>query len=57
MEMVEKTDAGAKNMVVEDDSYTVVSLCDDLAAAEEDLMWSDGTCCTCPNYTSVPCSC
>jgi hypothetical protein len=57
MEMVEKTDAGTKNMVVEDDSYTVVSLCDDLASAEEDLMWTDGSCCACPNYTTVPCSC
>ncbi len=57
MEMVEKIDAGNRSMVVEDDAYEVLSLCEDLASAEENLMWTDGSCCACPNYTSVPCSC
>jgi hypothetical protein len=42
---------------VEAESYTVMSLCDDLSLASEDLLWSDGSCCACPSYTTVPCSC
>lgn len=43
--------------VLEGESYTVMSLCDDLSLANEDVLWSDGSCCACPDYTTVPCSC
>jgi len=47
----------SKNPVVEGEAYTVLSLCEDLSTAEEEVMWSDGSCCACPSYTTVPCQC
>ncbi|MGC9966145.1 MAG: hypothetical protein ABSE08_12130 [Syntrophobacteraceae bacterium] len=57
MEKKERIETTGGNMVLESESYTVLSLCDDLASAQEDIMWSDGSCCACPSYTTVPCSC
>ena len=53
----ETTRPEEKAEVVENDAYTVLSLCKDLSTADEDLMWSEGSCCACPSYTTVPCSC
>ncbi len=57
MKIAEQIAVADKTEVLEDESYTVLSLCEDLAIADEDLMWSDGSCCACPSYTTVPCSC
>ncbi len=57
MKIAEPIAVTDKTEVLEDESYTVLSLCEDLAIADEDLMWSDGSCCACPSYTTVPCSC
>lgn len=53
-ERIETTDG---SMVLEAESYTVMSLCDELSSAEDDIIYSDGKCCACPTYTTVPCSC
>lgn len=54
---LKQADPGTQSAVVEGEGYTVMSLCDDLALANEDVLWSDGSCCACPDYTTVPCSC
>ncbi len=54
---LEQAAAAEKKTLVEGESYTVISLCDDLSQANEDVLFSDGSCCNCPNYTTVPCSC
>jgi len=51
------SESGSTNQILEGDGYTVMSLCDDLSMASEDVLWSDGSCCACPDYTTVPCSC
>jgi len=53
----EQLEAITESSLVEAEGYTVMSLCDDLSLASEDLLWSDGSCCACPSYTTVPCSC
>lgn len=60
MSMEKKPEQAApitESSLVEAESYTVMSLCDDLSLANEDVLWSDGSCCACPDYTTVPCSC
>ncbi|MBI2899249.1 MAG: hypothetical protein HYY17_03630 [Planctomycetes bacterium] len=57
MEKTEGNEPVETKKVLEAESYTVMSLCDELSSAEDDVMWSDGSCCACPSYTTVPCSC
>jgi len=57
MYTTESTESQGARLVVEGDGYTVMSLCDNLSMATEDVLWSDGSCCACPDYTTVPCAC
>ncbi|MBF0093808.1 MAG: hypothetical protein HQL33_07605 [Alphaproteobacteria bacterium] len=44
-------------IVVEDEEYTVVSLCDRLSLAQDSAAYVSECCAPCPSYTTVPCSC
>lgn len=58
MESKERNEASDLTKVLESESYTVMTLCDDLyMIRDDDIMWSDGSCCACPSYTTAPCSC
>lgn len=57
MEQMERIETIDGSMVLEAETYTVLSLCDDLSSAEDDIIYSDGSCCACPSYTSSPCLC
>ncbi len=53
MEIKERSESAGGNMVLESESYTVMSLCAGLAVAEV----GDGNCFSCEGYITVPCSC
>ena len=44
-------------VLLEDEAYTVLSLCDHLSLAENDDAYVAECCAPCPSYTTVPCSC
>ncbi len=47
----------ASQMILEDEAYTVVSLCDRLSLAQDSRDYLSECCAPCPSYTTVPCSC
>ncbi|MEN6439415.1 MAG: hypothetical protein ABFD97_12650 [Syntrophobacter sp.] len=44
-------------VVLDDDAYTIVSLCDRLSLAREAKDYVSECCAPCPSFTTVPCSC
>lgn len=45
------------NVVLEDDTCTVISLTASLSQIDATNCYDLGCCDRCPNYTTVPCSC
>ena len=44
-------------VLLEDEAYTVMSLCDRLSLAQESDAYVAECCAPCPSYTTAPCSC
>lgn len=47
----------SSEVLLEDDAYTVMSLCDRLSIAQKTDASVAECCAPCPSYTTVPCSC
>ncbi len=56
IEKLESCESGEKALL-ENDAYTVLSLCDRLSLSQEDKNYVSECCAPCPSYTTVPCSC
>ena len=46
-----------RKVVFEDETCTIVSLCDDLSQVRDASAYVAECCAPCPSYTTVPCSC
>lgn len=44
-------------VLLENGSYTVMSLCDRLSSARDSDAYVSESCDPCPSYTTVPCEC
>lgn len=44
-------------MILEDEAYTILSLCDDLSWDQDTGTYAADGCSPCPSYTTVPCAC
>ena len=53
MEIEERSESAGGNMLLESESYMVMSLCAGLAVSQV----SDGNCLSCEGYITVPCNC
>ncbi len=58
---IDKSEAIDREMsgkvVLEDETCTVLSLCDDLSRTSDANTYVAECCAPCPSYTTVPCSC
>ena len=44
-------------MILEDEAYTILSLCDDRSWDQDTGTYAADGCSPCPSYTTVPCAC